>query len=690
MTNSLLLNSLELPPFSKIQPADIVKTIESVLNDNRAQIANLIETAAPFTWHNFIQPINELNDRFKRIWSPIEHLHNVADTEDLRTAYNACLPMISAYHSELGHNQGLYAAYRAIAESSQYVCLDAVQQKVIKNELRDFHLSGIDLSPEKQARYKEIQEKLSQLQTQFSENVLDATHAWKKQITDEHLLAGLPESVIALVKQNAAHENLTGWVLTLDLPCYLPVMNYADNRALRQEMYVAYVTRASDQGSHAGQWDNSAIMQEILVLRHELAQLLGFVNYADFSLSKKMAETPQQVLDFLMDLGQHVKALAVKEFEELQGFAKEYGNVEHLEMWDVHYYSEKLRHDRYDISQESLRPYFPLPKVLEGLFGVVERLYGLSIQRHNGIDTWHPDVQFFDIYDELGTLRGQFYLDSYARKGKRSGAWMDECRIRHRTPCGLQIPVAYLSCNFTPPLGKQSSLLTHKEVTTLFHEFGHGLHHILTQVDAAPVAGINGVAWDAVELPSQFMENWCWEREALDLFAAHYESGEALPDELFNKMRAAKNFQAGMFTVRQLELGLFDFRLHAEYTPELNIQALLDEVRQQVAVLIPPAFNRFQHSFLHIFSGGYAAGYYSYKWAEVLSADAFSKFEEHGIFDRATGQQFLHSILEKGGSEEHKALFIAFREREPSIDALLKSIGLYKVQEIRFFQKSDF
>jgi oligopeptidase A len=389
-----------------------------------------------------------------------------------------------------------------------------------------------------------------------------------------------------------------------------------------------------------------------------------------------MAETPQQVLDFLTDLANRSKPVAAKELEKLKAYAKQHHGVDTLEMWDMPYYSEKLRHHRYDISQEMVRPYFPLPKVLDGLFGVVQRLYGLSIQPHNGVDTWHPDVQFFDIYEESGELRGQFYLDCFARQGKRSGAWMDECTIRHRTANGLQIPVAYLNCNFTPPVGDKPSLLTHLEVTTLFHEFGHGLHHMLTQIDYAPVAGINGVAWDAVELPSQLMENWCWEREALDLLAAHYETGEPLPDDLFKKMQAAKNFQAGLFMVRQLEFALFDFRLHTEYTPDINIQTLLDNVRQQVAVLFPPEFVRFQNSFLHIFSGGYAAGYYSYKWAEVLSADAFSQFEENGIFDKATGQQFLQTILEKGGSQEPMDLFVAFRGREPKIDALLKHTGM--------------
>jgi oligopeptidase A len=675
MTNPLL-NMQGLPPFSQIKAEHIVPAIEEVLKENRSQMANLIDTVRPYTWNNFIQPLNELNHRLNRIWSPIEHLHNVQDSEQWRTAHNTCLPILSAYRSEIGQNKGMYAGYQAIAESAEYEQLDQAQQQIIKNELRDFRLSGITLPPEQQARYKEIQQSLSQLSTQFHENVLDATHAWKKHITDENELAGLPDSVRNLAKQNAEQENLSGWLLTLDLPCYLPVLNYADKRELRYEMYQAYMTRASDQGPHAGQWDNSSIIEEILALRHELAILLGFANYAEYSLSTKMAETPKQVLDFLTDLAQRAKPIAKKDLDELHAFAKEHYGIDTLEMWDVPYYSEKLRHHNYDLSQETLRPYFPLPKVLAGLFAVLQRLYGLSIQAHEGVDTWDEDVQFFDIYDESGTLRGQFYLDCYARHGKRGGAWMDDCITRQRTTEGIHIPVAYLACNFTPPVGNQPSLLTHQEVTTLFHEFGHGLHHTLTQVDYAPVAGTNGVEWDAVELPSQFIENWCWEKQALDLFAGHYETGEPLPDELFKKMISAKNFQSGLFMVRQLEFAVFDFRLHTEYSPQLNVQTLLDSVRQNVAVLFPPTFNRFQNSFFHIFSGGYAAGYYSYKWAEVLSADAFSQFEENGIFHKATGQAFLHTILEAGGSRDAMILFKAFMGREPKIDALLRHSGM--------------
>jgi len=671
-----LLTLQDLPPFSQIQPEHIVPAITQLLNDNRAAIQHLLITAQPPTWNNLIQPLNELSDKLSRVWSPIGHLHGVADSEALREPYNQAVAMKSEYHTEIGQNQVLYTAYQTIANSAEFAQLEPAQQQIIRNELRDFRLSGIQLPPDQQARCKAIYQRLSKLSTEFSEHVLDATHGWKKHITDENLLAGLPNSIKGLAQQNAQQEQLPGWLFTLDLPCYLPVMNYADNRELRQEMYEAFVTRASDQGVNAGKWDNSAIIQEILALRHELATLLEFNNYAEFSLYTKMADSPKQVIDFLLDLAKRARPYAEKDLQELHTFAKQQFGVENLAMWDIPYYSEKLRQHDYDISQEMLRPYFPLPKVLSGLFEVIKRLFGMSIQAHPNVDVWHEEVQFFDICDSTGALRGQFYLDLYARKGKRGGAWMDECVTRKKTVEGVQIPVAYLVCNFTPPVDKQPSLLTHHEVTTLFHEFGHGLHHLLTQVDYAPVAGINGVLWDAVELPSQILENWCWEKQALDEMAAHYETAEPLPESLFAKMTAAKNFQSGLFLLRQLEFAIFDLRVHAEYYPNMDVQALLDQVRQQIAVLIPPSFNRFQHSFTHIFAGGYAAGYYSYKWAEVLAADAFAKFEENGIFDQKTGQAFLHCILEQGGSRHPMELFVAFRGREPQIDALLRHCGM--------------
>ncbi len=549
---------------------------------------------------------------------------------------------------------------------------------MVDNALRDFKLSGFDLPEDKKARFKEIQQRLSQLTTKFEENVLDATQAWTKLITDEQQLAGLPDSARALAKQTAAQKEKTGWLFTLDFPSYYAVMSYADDRQLRYEMYQAYVTRASDQGPNAGEFDNSDVMQEILALRHESAVLLGFANFAERSLARKMAKTSQQVLDFLNDLADKSHSYAQRDLDALREFAAQQGLTD-LQAWDLGYYSEKLREHQYAINQETLKPYFPETKVIPGLFEVVKRLYGINIEEVTDVDTWHPDVRFYEIKDQQGVTRGQFYLDLYARENKRGGAWMDDCIGRNRLHDGdVQTPVAFLTCNLSPPVGDQPALFTHDEVNTLFHEFGHGLHHMLTQVDYIGVSGINGVAWDAVELPSQFMENWCWERDALNIITGHYQTGEVLPDDLFDKLQASKNFQSAMQMVRQLEFALFDFRLHAELKPDAvaPVQETLDEVRDKVAVVKPPAFNRFQHGFSHIFAGGYAAGYYSYKWAEVLSADAFAKFEENGIFDRKTGEAFLHCILEQGGSQEPMDLFVAFRGREPTIDALLRHSGI--------------
>lgn len=683
--NPLLLVS-GLPPFSNMQLWHSTDAVRTVINENRQKINELLAHITSYDWNETIQIINDLNERLNIVWSPTEHLHNVADSEGLRQEYNTCLPLLTAYYSEMGQHQGLYQLYQTIAQQESFSQLHPTQQKIIHDALRDFHLSGIDLPPEKQARYKEIQEALSKKTTQFSENVLDATHHWQKHITDEQQLAGLPESALALAKQKAEQKQLTGWLFTLDLPSYIPVLNYADNRELRQEMYTAYMTRASDQSVNTNQWDNTQIINDILALRHELAQLLGFNNYAEYSLATKMAKSTEQVIDFLNDLAKRARPFAEKELAELKQFAQEHYNMSELAMWDIPYYSEKLREHRYAISQEQLRPYFSYPKVLEGLFHILRQLYGLSIKQRQRIDEstpidkWHNDVQFFEVFNEQGELRGQFFIDPYARQAKRSGAWMAECLSRYRNARGeLQIPVAYLVCNFTPPVKETPSLLTHDEVKTLFHEFGHGLHHFLTKVDYAPVSGTRGVAWDAVELPSQIMENWCWEKEALNLFAIHYQTGEKLPDELFEKLLASRHFQSGLFMLRQLEFATFDFRLHCEYQPGLDVQALLDDVRQQVAVLIPPKFNRYQNSFSHIFAGGYAAGYYSYKWAEVLSADAFAKFKEQGIFNRTVGQQFMENILEKGGSEEAMDLFIGFRGREPQIDALLVQAGMLSI-----------
>jgi len=678
MTNRLL--SFDgLPPFSQITPDQVVPAIDQVLADNRALVEKLLSEIQQPDWDNFVQPLEEADDRLSRIWAPVSHMNSVVNSEALREAYNTCLPKLSDYATEMGQNEMLFDAYNTIKQNAAvFNALSQAQQKIIDNALLDFKLSGFDLDEEKKARFKQIQQTLSKLTTKFEENVLDATQAWNKHISDEKQLSGLPESARAMAKQAAEQKGMDGWLFTLDFPSYYAVMSYADDRDLRFEMYQAYVTRASDQGPLAGKYDNSKVMEEVLALRHESAQLLGFNNYAERSLARKMAESPQQVIDFLNELATKSVAVARNDLQELTEFAKQQGLIK-LESWDTGYYSEKLREHKYAINQESLKPYFPETKVVPGMFEVVKRLYGIDIKPVEGIDTWHKDVRFYEIRDQHGELRGQFYLDLYTRENKRGGAWMDDCIGRHRTSNGrTQTPVAFLTCNLTSPIGDQPALFTHDEVITLFHEFGHGLHHMLTKIDNIGVSGINGVAWDAVELPSQFMENWCWEREALDLITGHYQTGEPLPDELFHKMQAARNFQSAMHMVRQLELSLFDFKLHAEYSPQrgAQVQETLDAVREQVAVMKPPAFNRFQHGFSHIFAGGYAAGYYSYKWAEVLSADAFAKFEENGIFDRATGEEFLHAILEQGGSREPMELFVEFRGREPNTEALLRHSGI--------------
>ncbi|BCX81056.1 oligopeptidase A [Methylomarinovum caldicuralii] len=677
MTNPLL-QAYEFPPFSRIRPEHVEPAITRILHDNRQQVARLLQRGGPYTWDNLIRPLEDLDDRLDKAWSPVRHLNAVVNSEALRQAYNACLPKLSDYATDLGQNEALYQAHQTIAASEEFQRLDPAQRKIIQDALRDFRLAGVALPPERKARFKAIEQRLSKLASRFEENVLDATNAWTKHVTDEARLQGLPETAKTVARQAAAARGLDGWLLTLEFPCYAAVMTFADDRGLRRELYEAYVTRASDQGPHAGRWDNTEVMEEILQLRHEKARLLGYANFAELSLATKMAETPQQVLDFLHELAARSKPVAERDLTELRRFARDHHGIDELQAWDLMYYSEKLRQHKFRLSQEEVKQYFPATRVVPGLFRVVERLYGLDIQALEGIDVWHPDVRCYEIRDARGEVRGRFYLDLYARPKKRGGAWMDECVARRRLQGQVQVPIAFLTCNFTPPAGNDPALLTHDEVLTLFHEFGHGLHHLLTQVDYSGVSGIRGVEWDAVELPSQFMENFCWQRETLDLISGHYRSGEPLPEALFQKMLAAKNFQAGMMMVRQLEFALFDFRIHLEYDPARGgrIYEILEEVRDQVAVFRPPAFNRFAHSFSHIFGGGYAAGYYSYKWAEVLSADAFSRFEEEGIFDPAIGRAFLQHILEVGGSRPALESFKAFRGREPKIDALLRHSGI--------------
>jgi oligopeptidase A len=673
-----LLEITDLPSFSAIRPEHVEPAIETVLADNRMRLKQLLNGGVPFTWDNLVRPLEDMENRLDRAWSPVNHLNAVMNSEALRAAYNACLPRLSAYHTEVGQNEALYRAYQAIAQESQFTALDEAQKAVVDHALRDFRLSGVALAPAQKERFKTIVQELSQLQSRFSENLLDATQAWKKPVEDETELRGLPESAKALARQAADRESLSGWLLTLEFPSNMPVMQYADDRELRKEMYEAYVTRASDQGPHGGRWDNSGIMETILALRHELARMVGFNDYAEYSLATKMAESPEQVMDFLNDLARRCRSQAMRELEEVRECARQLDGITDLQAWDVAYYGEKLRQHRFQFSQEELRPYLPVTKVIPGLFALVEQLFGIKIRPAENVEVWHPDVRVYEILDQGGFRRGRFYMDLYARSNKRGGAWMDGCTSRRFTPQGIQTPVAYLICNFTPPLGEDPALLTHVELTTLFHEFGHALHHLLTQIDYAPVAGIHGVEWDAVEMPSQFLENWCWQREALRLVSAHYESGDPLPEDLYQRMITAKNFQSGMQMVRQLEFALFDFRLHHEYDPALGgrVSDILSEVRPQVAVLMPPPFNRFPHSFSHIFAGGYAAGYYSYKWAEVLSADAFARFEEEGILSRTTGEEFLHSILEVGGSRSAMISFAEFRKRQPRIDALLRHSGI--------------
>ncbi|HHQ4630277.1 oligopeptidase A [Aeromonas hydrophila] len=677
--NNPLLTMDSLPSFSQIQPDQVQPAVTQAIADCKQKISDVLAQRDPHTWDSLIAPLEEVNDRLARIWSPVSHLNSVLNSEALRAAHDACLPLLSEFQTYVGQHEGLYQAYRELAESDDFPLLSGAQRKEIQNTLRDFRLSGIGLPAEAQQRYGEIQARLSELASRFSNNVLDATQGWNKLVTDEAELAGLPQSAQAAARQLAELKGKEGWLFTLDIPSYLPVMMYADNRALRAELYEAFTTRASDQGPNAGKWDNSAIMTELLALRRELAQLLGFGNYAELSLATKMADKPEQVVNFLTDLAAKSLPQGKAELEEIRAFAAEQHGQSELAAWDLAYYAEKLKQHKFSISDEQLRPYFPASKVVKGLFEVVKRVFGMKVRERLGIDTWHPDVRFYDIFDAEDELRGSFYLDLYAREHKQGGAWMDVCLgRRYRQDGSLQRPVAYLTCNFNGPVDGKPALFTHNEVVTLFHEFGHGIHHMLTRIDVAGVAGINGVAWDAVELPSQFLENWCWESEALAFISGHHETGEPLPADLLEKMLTARNFQAAMQMLRQLEFALFDFRLHQEFDPARadQIPALLDEVRSQVAVMTPPAFNRFQHSFSHIFAGGYAAGYYSYKWAEVLSADAFSRFEEEGIFNPATGQSFLKNILEKGGSKEPMELFRAFRGREPQVDALLRHSGI--------------
>ncbi|MDY6798644.1 MAG: M3 family metallopeptidase, partial [Pseudomonadota bacterium] len=666
-----------LPRFGHVRVEHMEEAIDQILSDNRVQIADLAGQEDP-TWDTLAQPMQGLDNRLSNAWSVISHLNGVMNTDELRKAYKNCLEKLTEYNTELSQNETLCAAYKKLAERPDFKELPEARRKSVENILRDFHLGGVDLPEAQKKQYAALSRELAELSNKFSDNVLDATQHWYRHITDVEELAGLPETAIEGARQAARQRDLEGYVITLDFPSFHPVMTYCDNRDLRREVYEAFVTRASDMGPDAGTWDNTPVMAEILKRRHQQAKLLGFNNYAERSLATKMARSVDEVLGFLNQLAEKSLPVAKKEVEELKAFARDEHSMEQLEAWDIGYYSEKLRQKRYDISPETLRPWFPVNRVIPGLFRVVEKLFDVQIEEKPEVETWHQDASAYCI-SRNGEPVAWFYLDPFARQGKRGGAWMADCRVRWRNQRGqLQLPVALLTCNFTPPVDGKPSLLTHDEVTTLFHEFGHGLHHMLTQVEVLDVSGINGVAWDAVELPSQFLENWCWHKESLGLIAAHHETGEPLPDDLLEKLLAAKNFQSGMAMMRQLEFSLFDFRLHAEFSEQAptNPLDMYRQVRREVAVIEAPEFNRFPNAFSHIFGGGYAAGYYSYKWAEVLAADAFSLFEENGIFDENTGKAFLHNILEKGGSREPMELFKAFRGREPEVAALLKQTGI--------------
>jgi len=670
-----LLDFKGLPRFAEIKPEHVAPAIEQLLAENRALIVRLLNDSAPPTWQNFVAPMEDANERVSRAWGPVGHLNAVMNSPELREVYNATLPKITQYYAELGQNLALFVKFKALRNSKEFAGLSPARKKIIENELRDFRLGGAELPDAQKARYLEIQERLSELSSRFSDNLLDATNDYMLVVESKDELSGLPDDVLQAAQEAAQAASKPGWLFTLKAPSYGPLMQYADNRALREKMYRAYGTRASEFGKP--EFDNTALMDEIVKLRGEEARLLGFANYGELSLASKMANSPQQVVEFMRELAQRARPFAEKDLAELREFARTELGISDLQSWDVGYASEKLREQRYAFSEQEVKQYFPENAVLPGMFKLVETLYGLQIKPASA-PVWHDDVRFFDIRNVQGQLVGQFYLDLYARNSKRGGAWMDDVITRRRLEKGIQTPVAYLNCNFSPPVGGKPALFTHDEVITLFHEFGHGLHHLLTEVEDLGVSGINGVEWDAVELPSQFMENFCWEWDVVHGMTRNSETGETLPRKLFDKMLAAKNFQSGLQTLRQIEFSLFDMLMHSNFEAGggKSILQLLDEVRAEVAVLIPPAFQRFPHSFSHIFSGGYAAGYYSYKWAEVLSADAYSMFEENGVLNPDVGARFRSEILAMGGSRGAMQSFAAFRGREPSLDALLRHNGL--------------
>jgi len=678
--NNPLLDFSDLPRFDLIQPEHVKPAIESLLTAGRALIERLTADATPATWRDFAGALADGLEPFGRAWGVVGHLHSVNDVPAWREAYNEMLPEVSRFYAELGQNLKLFEKYKALRDSSEYATLTREQKKVIDNEIRDFRLSGAELPEDRKPRFQAISEELSQLSAKFAENLLDATNAFAEVITDEARLAGLPDDIRQAAKAAAEKAGVAGWRFSLQAPSYGPVMQYADDRELRARMYRAYATRAAEfhDGSSKPEWDNTPVMQRMLELRQEEAKMLGYANFAEVSLAPKMADTPAQVLAFLRELAAKAKPFAARDIAELRAFAKDEVGIADFQPWDAGYVSEKLLQKRYAFSEQEVKQYFTEPKVLGGLFKVIESLFKVKV-KPDAAPAWHEDVRFYRLETPAGDLVGQFYLDLYARETKRGGAWMDEARARRRTIGGIQKPIAYLNCNFARPVGDKPATFTHDEVITLFHETGHGLHHLLTRGEELGVSGIHGVEWDAVELPSQFMENYCWEWDVLQGMTAHVDSGATLPRALFDKMLAAKNFQSGMMAVRQIEFSLFDMLLHSEFDPKgpSTVMDLLNEVRREVAVLLPPEWHRFPNSFSHIFGGGYGAGYFSYKWAEVLSADAYAAFEEAGDpFDATVGQRFLDEILSVGGSRPAIESFKAFRGREPSVDALLRHSGM--------------
>ena len=675
MTNPLL-DTQYLPKFQSIKPSHVNEALTRVLKNAEQKIHELeiiSNSNDMISWDNFAIVLEDIDESIDRVWSTVSHLNAVKDSVELRDAYQEGLQLLTKFHTQLGQNQSIFSGYQQLRNGSEFSTLNTAQKKIIDNSIRDFRLSGAELSGDQQSQYKAIALKLSELSNQFSQNILDATQSWNLSINNAEELTGLPQDFIA-----QASQNKNEWKFGLDVPTYITIMQHSDNAELREKFYEAYATRASDVGPDAGKFDNTSLITEIIELKQQKAELLGYQNYAELALATKMASSPKEVTDFILELEKYAQPKAQQELAELKMFAKTHYSIDHLEPWDIAYYSEKQKQQQFAFSAEEVKQYFPASHVIQGLFNVVKKLFNIRVESNENAEAWHDDVMVFNVINEKDVLIGQFYADIYVRKNKRGGAWMGVCRHHRKTVDSQQIPVAYLTCNFSPATHDRPALLKHDDVETLFHEFGHTLHHLLTQVNEMSVAGINGVPWDAVELPSQFLENWCWHSDSIELISQHYQTGKALPKELLNKMLRAKHFQSGMGTLRQLEFSLFDMRLHHECSinENFNVQNLLNEIRSTMAVIQPPAYHRFQNSFSHIFAGGYAAGYYSYKWSEVLSADAFNRFEEEGIFNTQTGTSFLNNILSKGGEEEPQVLFENFRGRPPSIKPLLTHSGL--------------